>query len=567
MSEPSRDRAIIDRLQVRYHTGGSADLARARLERIAQGTLRDACAAAISQVMDTLGEANSEAVIRIRSLQADFLWAVDDASDTAADVVLAERWASVIGEGLGRTITDGSPRDVVRFDSAAAYLAAFLADLAAGSACGRWYFAEYAHLCDLPVGTATAHLLAGRPALAGQVLIALQRNGHLDGMLARFTLEEAAALWSDALGFTAAALPDWHALPLDLLPALRDTLLPMGLTAVNLLAGSPSQRARSALRLYSAVIDRHPEWAARGDVAETIRAFLLLADALSALPAAWPAWLAAEDNPATDRLALSALHALTGERTAVAAWLAAAIAGGETPRRAVAAVAALAAELAPAPLARADNVDPATAPHDLPLTTAAAGLFLLVPSMLRLRLAHTLATVPAAGDDANKVNTLVYLLAAAIAGPEARHAGLLQDPGLAALAGLPAAPTPSALRPLTSDLWPLASGLRPPAADLAHLWLGDDLALDPAVATAISLIAVAVVREFASHLPGFADSSIPYLARNFLSASGTIRQTTNRIEVTLAPAPLAIVLHMAGMDGETGPVPWLGGRRLVIELD
>jgi hypothetical protein len=109
MSEPSRDRAIIDRLQVRYHTGGSADLARARLERIAQGTLRDACAAAISQVMDTLGEANSEAVIRIRSLQADFLWAVDDASDTAADVVLAERWASVIGEGLGRTITDGSP--------------------------------------------------------------------------------------------------------------------------------------------------------------------------------------------------------------------------------------------------------------------------------------------------------------------------------------------------------------------------------------------------------------------------------------------------------------------------
>jgi hypothetical protein len=81
-----------------------------------------------------------------------------------------------------------------------------------------------------------------------------------------------------------------------------------------------------------------------------------------------------------------------------------------------------------------------------------------------------------------------------------------------------------------------------------------------------TLVARAVLRTFARRLTGFAWSGPDFLFRNFLAGESTVRVSERAIEVELPEMPLQLVLRLAGVDGQTYRVPWLGERQVVLSL-
>src|SRR5690606_11878064 len=121
------------------------------------------------------------------------------------------------------------------------------------------------------------------------------------------------------------------------------------------------------------------------------------------------------------------------------------------------------------------------------------------------------------------------------------------------------------------------SGVREPAAERARNAAIDwpDLAEWPEAAALVEAdaalgaeraLTLLVVRHFARGLRGFAASSPGYLAAQFLDVPGRVERSDETLEVSLSRAPLGVVLRMAGYDGDRGPIPWLGNRRLVLHL-
>jgi hypothetical protein len=105
-------------------------------------------------------------------------------------------------------------------------------------------------------------------------------------------------------------------------------------------------------------------------------------------------------------------------------------------------------------------------------------------------------------------------------------------------------------------------------------WVQDAAEFDAAAAESADYLdagppgelALLLLRRFSSGLRGFERSSPGYLVEQFINLPGQLLLTPKEIEARLSRAPLGIVLHMAGRDGEQGPVPWLGSRKLIITL-
>jgi hypothetical protein len=86
---------------------------------------------------------------------------------------------------------------------------------------------------------------------------------------------------------------------------------------------------------------------------------------------------------------------------------------------------------------------------------------------------------------------------------------------------------------------------------------------DPASASAEAW-AARLLDGFADRLPGLRGSTAPYLRRQFLYTDGTLELDRERLTARLVRPPLAIVLTIAGMTGEQGPLPWRRERSLRI---
>src|SRR5438105_7796504 len=80
--------------------------------------------------------------------------------DVALNAVLerdqiAEAFTAQIGKSLGEALQEGADDgNVLRFPNRAAYLAAFLTDLANGTAWSKWYYESFAGLKALPTSSA-----------------------------------------------------------------------------------------------------------------------------------------------------------------------------------------------------------------------------------------------------------------------------------------------------------------------------------------------------------------------------------------------------------------------------
>lgn len=105
------------------------------------------------------------------------------------------------------------------------------------------------------------------------------------------------------------------------------------------------------------------------------------------------------------------------------------------------------------------------------------------------------------------------------------------------------------------------------AATAREIIAGDAAALGHAHQTArATTTACILLRGWAHWLPGVAGSSALFLLQRSVRRGGSVRISEQRIDVELAPAPLDVVLQMAGYLAPIGQVEWLGGRSVVFTL-
>ena len=102
---------------------------------------------------------------------------------------------------------------------------------------------------------------------------------------------------------------------------------------------------------------------------------------------------------------------------------------------------------------------------------------------------------------------------------------------------------------------------------LAALSALDAAGLDlPATDLAMALLAVSVLRAWARWLPRFSQSSVPYLLENFIRRGGRVSVDANRIDIEMAPAPMDVIIEMAGYTSELEKIDWLGGRNVTYRI-
>lgn len=106
-----------------------------------------------------------------------------------------------------------------------------------------------------------------------------------------------------------------------------------------------------------------------------------------------------------------------------------------------------------------------------------------------------------------------------------------------------------------SDATEGESSLPARSADHGHA------AVDP-----IDAIAALLMRGWARWLPGLRDASAAFLLAQCLRRAGAVRRSDTAIDVTLDPAPLDVVLQMAGYLQPIAALPWCGGRAVTFSI-
>jgi hypothetical protein len=134
---------------------------------------------------------SSPEVWRIRELDLDFI--VDVSGSAASNV--AQAWSCRLVDGIHQITERGLESEgVLRFPNRAAYLAKFVADLAAGRAKSKWFYEEFQSLHQFPTGKAIVEALARNPADGVETLLLLARSGNLERILVTLTDSDARML-------------------------------------------------------------------------------------------------------------------------------------------------------------------------------------------------------------------------------------------------------------------------------------------------------------------------------------------------------------------------------------
>ncbi|MET1001901.1 MAG: hypothetical protein ABWZ15_08835 [Acidimicrobiia bacterium] len=112
---------------------------------------------------------------------------------------------------------------------------------------------------------------------------------------------------------------------------------------------------------------------------------------------------------------------------------------------------------------------------------------------------------------------------------------------------------------------PIDAHLLTRLADQArHATLGAPFDLTPPVRDFLLLVAQAIGRELAWRLPGFARSTLPYLAANFLAFDATVEVEQDRYVVAVGDPPLHLVLSLTGMNRRRFVLPATGTREWLL---
>jgi hypothetical protein len=539
-----------------------------RLDRVVRERLADALATALAP----LDGADPGAVWIVRTLRAD---AVVSAAGDDPDL-LARQWGSQLAAEIIAVLRRGPGGNVVRFGSRAEYVAAFVAALAEGRA-DTWVFEPLSGLRLLAPATAArvgAESAGVRVADVVAELVALRR---VDTVLSVSSHLQTAALWAAC----AAESTEGRAPAAE---ELVERVLAAGATALALSAAEPP--AARALRLLAAaaplvgcggdviaavdaIVRRQGEAATRwrhrrrdpGGALQIEQRRRENAAADSSRAGRSPSTAPAPDDEtffaagAPAFLVLPALAAvgLAGTTAGVRALVLGRLLGCPIDDAVLLAAGAGADDLDEAPCE--SQALPRALVAALAADARVDGHWLVADvvehrdgarRVALLRDAATdewLAGAVVDRDDGVPWIALIDGVAEALG---RRPVGVVGEHQ-----GVPAAPD------VDEECAAAVARLRPAAPDIA--WLApvddDDLAL--------GLAARAGLRHLARRLLAFERASMAYLVERFLPPGGVVTVTADAVLVELRPAPLGVVLVMAGLDTVSYRVPWLD-REVVV---
>ncbi len=492
-----------------------------RVRRRLDPIFREALSRELKELLG--GQAEGDAVWLIRRLDVDL--SVNLAWE---ETRLARVCGVTVARTLLRTLVQGPDgNNVTRFESRAAYLAAFLSDLAANSAWGKWQYEPFDRLRVLPLSRV---LLTAMTESAVTGFLALSRLPHVSraqviGALtdadARIALETFSAAQAEQNGSLDRAYAAWG--------RLTDSAL------------RPTDDWRGALSLYLEAC-HDSEFPGGRALSATCRGLLHLI-------AASDCW----QSSTTDRV----LAALESGRTATLYGLVGADAAEILGSLAGSPVSTLKAVVL---RARAPAVDERPS-ADGRRWTRFGGAFMLLPSLAGLNLEESVATSSGLGGTPAS-NLLRLVVVIGCFGVDRRRAGLA-DPVLRDLFGIE--PQASANRIVDwVGQWRDEDGATPasvgsfeeghqafflaPGEDSVPGWVR------------VARMAHALLTAFASRLPGFAASSPAYLLRNFLDVAASVQEETERRVIRLGRPPLGLILDLAGLTRAKYSLSW-GARR------
>ncbi len=403
------------------------DRLRSQLDQTMRTRLPDACARWLASALDPA----DPSVWLIRRLELDL--ALD--AGGLDDETIARAWSRGIATAVVRAIERGPDgQSVLYFPDRTAYLAYFLGELVDGRAWGRWYLAEFEPLRSLPPGTVAAQALSREASWAEPALIRLAEQGKLDQLLALMTGRDA------ALVLDACAATGSPGAPVQVERLVADALLTLWVELVPGLGLEDRSAEGIALRLYVEARRRFPELSP-GSLRLSVERLISLAN------------LVQEARLSLTELAELAVSDIDAARTRTREAGASAgieglgyfarVAGGDTSWLA----GALGAIRAGAPR-------PAGGAHRASgeiISTPIAGLFLLLPSLVELRVHESMSAAryeaPGGLDTPEALRFLVLLkLCGRERSPAARY-----DPALLAAAGLERPPAADDLAAFTAQ--------------------------------------------------------------------------------------------------------------------
>jgi hypothetical protein len=562
------------------------DEVRTKIHDLLTKRLRGCCRDSLQQVL----RRDDPSVWRIRDLPLNLAFALNGDTD---DRIVRETGAHV-AENVARVIANGEVADrVLHFPNRAAFVAQFVLDLAAGRAWGKWYYIEFESLSSLPTHLAVTEALIREPGLCARCIASLAASGKLEEVTQVLTERDAERIYQAVFEMSepevgghvgvwiSRLLVFWGEAPLRP-PSqdemrFRDGLRLLGRAALKFAEFHREQSFKTALdclleiRRIAAVqhsptnLDRFIHWLATGDLA-------------SGLVSARKSGV----DPSMD-LVQTFMATMDGD-THWAEQAIAVITSEDSQGKAAACV-----------ITSKDSQEKAAASGEQMYLSSFAGVFLLGPSLLKVRLGEISEGVTRSCDKPAQTGAWFrqFVLLKCIGRERARSAA--SDPAIRLLAGADTYFVAGAVQTKWNDLFDHESesagapddslglslirsiltedGSSVPdqlaSADEAYYSLADlwpEVRLPHDLDAGCSLIANSIIRHFARRVFGFHSSGPEHLYQNFLAGTGALIGSADRLDVRLPRSPLAIVLHLSGVGEQTYAVPWLNGRNICLHL-
>lgn len=451
--------------------------------------------AALGRAVEGAFDEHDETVWLVRRLHCSVLTNASAPAD-----VLADACAASLRRSLARALAgDDESVEVRRFASRAAHLAAFVLDVVRGRAADRWYYASFAGLKLLAPSAAIRTALVAEPE---------QGLRALEFVPDRELGEIVAALSSGDEAFVlerfAAVVPPRTA--------------------------EPREVARVVAAAWSRVL-------ACGSASGRALAAFVRADSESRSPQIAQALVA----PAREKgqKSRSILEADTWQ----APW------GNE--------VAAKVGDASPGGAAqRTDVARRRLVPPELPagtrITTRCGGHFLLIRDADERPWDEWTQGWPDA--PAATPARLLEWLVLTLVGGRARAPLAFEDAALRAVFGVPSGLAPADIAGWLKNVGRAGRERIRPGAEQASntancTWCRPPrtLGLSREWARVLASVAAAVLRRFASRLPGFAESTPEYLFRNVLAFEAVLEVEPERVLVRCGRPPLQLLLTLTGM--------------------
>jgi hypothetical protein len=491
-------------------------------------------------VISSLLPANDDSVFLIRRLDLNVDVNAAWESDQLTRVILAQ-FARQLGVSLGEQENGGN---VLHFANRATYLARFLLDLTRGVAWGRWYYESFAGLRLLTTSAALRTAVCASPDVGRDALLLLS-EAESKSLLHALTRQDVRRVF-DSVADTDARVGQSECFQL--------VWKAWDYVAADL---KSSDDGLLALRLFLRASRERHEVIGPALKAASI-ALVSLARLLLESPTERRQQLVAalvhNDLASLYLAAGSSAEVLTPLLSCPSEWIADVI----------------------ATLLSEKEVPPAeTAEAATRRDTGFGGIFLLLPLLDELPLAAASGGWPNV-DDATALTLVRFLVLVKCCTPQHKQRAFY-DPLLRDLMLITGEITPAIIaewstRITESQLSAFAKEVEcdlpnKQAEDLSFLKLPEPIPISPALDTVLNVAAQHVLRAFAWRLPDFANSSLMYLATNFLDFSATVETESDRHIVRLGRPPLNLLLSLTGVVRRTYRLSWLDAPFVLTQTE